>query len=264
MKPKLTQMLNNMYRYNSVNMAVQVFGLDPAIIYDALVVAPGWTPMKILRDPLFKTTVLRQATYTSGYLVEKEGLKLAWIQTASGACNLIDHLSICAELQFKKLIFIGAVGSLVQKFDIGDLCTPSRSIAGVYANAYLCDQLADYKPFEGVYPDENYLSHVISLASDSGYELKKAVTYCTDFISMEYSHLDEIKATGAELIEMETSSFYLLAELMEVPAIALLIVSDNSASGQPLIGQSEAQREKFETGRRVIIPDLICRIAKED
>lgn len=44
----------------------------------------------------------------------------------------------------------------------------------------------------------------------------------------------------------------------------LPLVSDNSASGQPLIGQSEAQREKFETGRRVIIPDLICRIAKED
>jgi purine-nucleoside phosphorylase len=69
--------------------------------------------------------------------VEKGGLKIAWIQTASGACNLIDHLTICGELKFKKLIFIGAVGSLRENFNVGDLCTPSYSIAGVFANAYL-------------------------------------------------------------------------------------------------------------------------------
>lgn len=265
MDPKLRRILDNMHRYNSDDMAGQVFGLDSAIVYDALVVAPGWTPVKILKDPSFRITQLMQASYISGWLVEKDGLKLAWIQTASGACNLVDHLILCAELQFKKLIFIGAVGSLVPELQLGDLCTSSCSIAGSFSNAYFCDKLTDYRPFESVLPpDKEYLEHVVSLAAECGYELKKAVTYCTDSIALEYSHLDEIKATGAKLIEMETSSFYLLAKLLGVPAVALMIVSDNSASGQPLIGRDEAQQEKFQYGRTVIIPELVCRIAKEN
>jgi len=264
MDQKLIRILDNMHRYNSADMAGQVFGLDSAIVYDALIVAPGWTPVKILKDPSFRITQLMQASYTSGWMVEKDGLKLAWIQTASGACNLIDHLILCAELKFKKLIFIGAVGSLVPELQLGDLCTSSCSIAGTFANAYLCEKLTDYCLFSSVYPpDETYLDHLVELAAESGYELKKAVTYCTDSISLEYSHLDEIKATGAQLIEMETSSFYLLADMMGVPAAALMIVSDNSASGQPLIGRTEEQQVKFQYGRTVIIPELICRIAKE-
>jgi len=265
MNLKLNHILDNMHRYNSADMAAQVFGLDPTVVYDALIVAPGWTPVKILKDPAFRITLLRQASYTSGWLVEKDGVKLAWVQTASGACNLIDHLILCAELQFKKLIFIGAVGSLVPELRLGDLCTSSCSIAGVFANAYLCEKLTDYRPFSSVYPpDETYLDHLVEIAAESGYDLKKAVTYCTDSISLEYSHLDEIRAMGAGLIEMETSSFYLMAGLLKVPAAALMIVSDNSASGQPLIGRTEEQQAKFQYSRTVIIPELICRIAKEN
>ncbi|MBR6791337.1 MAG: hypothetical protein IKM31_10785 [Oscillospiraceae bacterium] len=264
MKPQLLRILENMRRYNSADMAAQVFGLDPDTVYDALIVAPGWRPEKILKDPSFRITLLRQASYTSGWLVEKDDLKLAWIQTASGACNLIDHLTICAELQFRKLIFIGAVGSLTKEIGLGELCTSSRSISGVFANAYFCDKLIDYRPFESVYPpDEDYLEHISAVAAEMDCPMRKAVTYCTDSISLEYSHLDEIKAMGAELIEMETSSFYLLAGLMEIPAAALMIVSDNSASDQPLIGRTKSQQEKFDYGRTVVIPELICRLAKE-
>jgi len=92
--------------------------------------------------------------------------------------------------------------------------------------------------------------------------LKKASVFCTDSIALEYSHLEEIKAFDTDLIEMETSSFYKLAELFEVPAIALLIVSDNSATGQPLLGRNEEQERKYNDGRKLIIPDLIYKIAK--
>ena len=55
---------------------------------------------------------------------------------------------------------------------------------------------------------------------------------------MEYTHLEEIKSFDTDLIEMETSTFYEIAKLMEVPAIALLVVSDNSAAGVPLVGST--------------------------
>lgn len=263
MKQRMKDIVANMQRYNTSDLAVQTFGLDPETEYDVLVVAPGWKPTKILKDSSFRITVLREVSYISGYSVEKDGLKIAWIQTSSGASNLIDHLTICAELKFKKLIFIGAVGSLKEEFTVGDLCTPSYSVAGVYANAYLCDTLSDYTLFEKVYPDETYINQVVDLATKNGYDLRKASVYCTDSIALEYSHLEEIKAFDTDLIEMETSSFYLLADLMEVPAVALLIVSDNSATGQPLVGRDEELQRKFNEGRMKIIPDLIYKIAKE-
>lgn len=262
MNQKLVNILQNMQRYNASNLAEMTFGLNPDVEYDALVVAPGWKPTKIVTDSSFKTTVLAEHSYISGYLVEKDGLKIAWIQISSGGNNLIDHLTICGELKFKKLIFVGAVGALKEGFDVGDLCTPSYSVAGVFANAYLCEKLSDYKPFGKVYPDESYVNEVIALAKDNGYELKKASVYCTDSIALEYTHLEEIKAFDTDLIEMETSSFYELAKLFEVPAIALLIVSDNSATGQPLLGRNEAQQKKYNDGRKIIIPDLIYKIAK--
>ena len=78
---------------------------------------------------------------------------------------------------------------------------------------------------------------------------------------MEYTHLDEIRSFGTDLIEMETSTFYAIGKLMDVPAIALLVVSDNSATGVPLVGRSEEQQKRYNDSRCVVLPELICKIA---
>lgn len=269
MKEKLREALaafHEKQQSRTENMAQELFALDPSAEYDALVVAPGWMPWKILRDnPAFTQRVLSERNYISSHLVEREGVKIAWVQTASGGCNLIDHLTICAELRFRRLIFAGAVGGLVPEAPIGAVCTPSYSIAGTFANAYLCERLTDYRPFGRVDPpDGRYVEHVRGVAAELGMELRRAPVFCTDSISLEYLHLDEIRATGAQLIEMETSSFYLLADLIEVPAVALLAVSDNSAAGVPLIGRSREDSERYHRARSVLIPELIYRLARED
>lgn len=263
MKQKLKQLLDTMHDYNTGDLAYHTFGVTNEICYDALVVAPGWKPTRIITDSSFHITELAIHSYISSYLVEKEGKKILWIQCASSAANLMDHLIICAELNFKKLIFVGAVGSLNEQFNIGDICTPSYSIAGVYANAYLCEKLSDYKLFEKVYPKQEYINKIIALAKQSEYDLKQGAVYCTDSVALEYSHLEEIKAFHPDLIEMETSTFYLLADLLEVDAIALLVVSDNSALKQPLIGRNAELQSKYNYGRKVIIPNLIYKIVKE-
>lgn len=263
MKQKLEQILEKMHEYNAKDLAYHTFGVTKDTSYDALVIAPGWKPTKIIIDKTFKITEITVHSYISSYLVEKDTYKILWIQCASSAANLIDHLIICAELKFKKLIFVGAVGSLNKVFKVGDICTPSYSISGVYANAYFCDKLTDYTPFERIYPNQAFIDKVISLAEQTGYQMKQGAVYCTDSVALEYYHLDEIKAFHPDLIEMETSSFYLLADLLEVDAVALLVVSDNSALKQPLIGRDENLQEKYDYGRKVIIPDLIYQIVKE-
>ena len=262
MTDKIRKILDKGHKYNTADLAYINFGLDSSIEYDALVVAPSFTPYKLIRDGSFKITELGSQSYCAGYLVERDGLKIAWIKTAAGGCNMLDYLLICGEMRFKKLIFVGAVGALKAEFDIGDICTPSYSIAGTMANTYLKDSLRDYVPFQKIYPDEKYIDSVIELAKESGYTVKKASVFCTDSVSMEYTHLDEIRSFGTDLIEMETSVFYAVARLMEIPAVALLVVSDNSATGVPLVGRSDEVQEIYDRARRVILPDLIYRIAK--
>ena len=264
MKPRLIKALEDMQRHNAGVMSRECFGFEPETVYDALVVAPGWKPDKTILDPSFTVTQLSQHAYFSGFLVEKDGLKIAWAQTASGACNVLDHILICAELRFRRMIFAGAVGGLTADFPVGTLCTPEVCFQGSYAGAYFEDRLPAFTPFASVCPpDEGYVDRVVGLGRRLGYDIRRAKVFCTDSIALEYGHLPEIRAIGAELIEMETALFYQLADLFEVPAVALLAVSDNSATGAPLLGREEPCMDYRRT-RGWAIPDLICHIAKED
>lgn len=137
---------------------------------------------------------------------------------------------------------------------------PSYSVAGTLANTYLKESIRDYVPFEKIYPDTEYVDSIIKLAEDNNYKIRKASVFCTDSIAMEYTHLEEIKSFNTDLIEMETSTFYEIAKLMEIPAIALLVVSDNSATGVPLVGRSEEIQKIYDYSRKVVLIDLIYKI----
>lgn len=54
---------------------------------------------------------------------------------------MIDELATCAYLDFDKLVFVGAVGSLVPEIGFGALCTPQWSISGNLANGYLLEDI---------------------------------------------------------------------------------------------------------------------------
>ena len=75
--------------------------------------------------------------------------------------------------------------------------------------------------FTKVVPDMKNVDKVIEIGEKKGYHLRKASVFCTPSIALEYLHLDEIKAFDTDLIEMETSSFYLMTDLFELPGIAL-------------------------------------------
>ena len=262
MKEKLKQIVDAFHKYNSEHMAYQAFGLSEDITYDALVIAPSFSPYKLKMERFCTVTTLKEGAYIAGYLVEKDNKKIAWIKIGSSAGNLIDHLALCAELTFKRMIFIGAVGALKEHFELGDVCTPSYSLSGSYADSYLKkDSIRETMLFSKTEPDMKYVDEVIDIGKDKGYNIKKASVFCTPSVAMEYVHLDEIKAFDTDLIEMETSSFYLMTELFEIPGIALLVVSDNSASGAPLVGRTDEQQEKYDYGRNTVLPDMILTLA---
>ncbi|MBD5094243.1 MAG: hypothetical protein HDT26_08155 [Subdoligranulum sp.] len=261
MKEKMKRIMDAFHRYNSSDMVFQVFGLSREIQYDALVVAPSYTPYRLKMDRSCKVTTCKEGAYTAGYLVEKDGMKIAWIKTGSSDANCIDHIAVCAELHFQKMIFIGAAGALKECFRLGDICTPVYSICGGYANTYLKESIKDYVPFEKATPDMEYVDHVISIGEKTGCVVKKASVFCTASIALEYYHLDEIKEFHTDLIEMETGSFYMMADLLEIPAIALLVVSDNSATGAALVGRTEEEQKEYDKGRNNVLPKFILTVA---
>lgn len=104
---------------------------------------------------------------------------------------------------------------------------------------------------------------MLELAEGKGIPVRQASVFCTDSIVMEYTHLEEIRAFGTDLIEMETATFYEIGRLMEVPSIALLVVSDNSATGIPLVGRDEQTERVYQHARSVLLPQLIESIVRK-
>ena len=185
MKKKLKQIVDAFHKYNSENMAFQAFGLSEDITYDALVIAPSFSPYKLKMERFCIVTTLKEGAYIAGYLVEKDNKKIAWIKIGSSAGNLIDHLALCAELTFKRMIFIGAVGALKEHFELGDVCTPSYSLSGSYANSYLKkDSIRETMLFPKTEPDMKYVDEVIDIGKDKGYNIKKASVFCTPSIAL--------------------------------------------------------------------------------
>lgn len=90
MTDKMKQILDNVHKYNIGNLANINFGLSEAIIYDALVIAPSYSPHKIINNNTCHITETGGQSYCTGYLVEKDNLKIAWIKTAAGGCNMLD------------------------------------------------------------------------------------------------------------------------------------------------------------------------------
>ncbi len=240
------------------------FGLSRAKHYDALVVAPGWRPDKIMADyPGVEITCTMVHSYLTGFELRHGDTLIAWIQCSTGASSLIDELATCAYLDVDRLIFVGAVGGLVPEVPLGGLYTPSWCIEGNLANGYLEEDILAYRPFGRVYPsDPAFVARVRALAAARGMPITEAPVFCTDSIVCEYGHLDFIKSFGVQLIEMETASFYRMADLFEKPAVALLAVSDNSANGEPLIARTEAQKRAYNLTRRERIPALVLDIAR--
>ena len=265
MKEKMIRILDQIHRYNSDRMTTHAFGLDPDTEYDALVVAPSYTPYKLKMDESCKVTTLKEGAYIAGYLVEKDGLKIAWVKIGSSAGNLIDHLAVCAELSFRKVIFIGAVGALKEDFHVGDVCTPAYSISGSAADTWLMkDSIRESMLFEKVVPDMRFTDEVIRTAAEKGLTIRKAGVFCTPSIVTEYTHLDEIRSFGADLIEMETSSFTLMVDLLEKPGISLLVVSDNSATGTALVGRTEEEQRQYDYGRLTVLPEMILTLTAQE
>ncbi|WP_206046595.1 phosphorylase family protein [Inconstantimicrobium porci] len=261
---KVQEILKEAKKYNgSQDMLKDVYGIDSNTKYDAVVVAPVWTPEKIFKNQEVRIKNMIQYANQSSYEVEFAGKKIAWIMCGVGSCNLVDVMLCLADSAAEKIIFVGSVGALKSDIKLGELSTPIESYAYESATMYLFDSL-DKNNFGCKIVPQNmeYINKVIKKAEDQEINMVKRKVFCTDSLFCEYKFLDYIKNTGAELIEMETASFYKAINMMNKKGIALLCVSDNSAANISLVARDEESTFNYHNSREVNIPKLINMICE--
>lgn len=236
------------------DMLFNAYAISSDETFDAVVIAPTWTPMRVngfsnaqITD--CKALAAEKAKHNSkasnrqplmkkkseSYIIEWENLRIAWLKTGTCAGNVMDSVLFLSNLKTDRVIFVGAAGGVIPDVALSEVLTPSLCYDYLGATRYLQERLDGSDFGSEVYPGNPYfISRIFEIAQQQGIDLISRPVFCTDTIMGEYIHIEEIRQTGASIVEMETAAFYRVATLMEKAAIAFLVVSDNSSTGGSL------------------------------
>lgn len=66
-----------------------IYGLDENEHYEAIILAPSWKPEKIFKQFNANIELLKTGPCYNGYTVDVNGKKCDYIQTGSGASNMV-------------------------------------------------------------------------------------------------------------------------------------------------------------------------------
>ena len=254
--------INKAESHNQVNdILYAVYGIHKEDYYDLAVIAPSWYPEKIFSED-DNIILLKKGVYNSSYEIYKDDLKIAYIQCGSGASNLVDAMLCLTNAKINKIVFVGAVGSLYKDIDIATIATPKECMSFDGVTPFFYKKL-EKKTYGMTIKPENidYIDKIIRESLKYNIDIIKEKVFCTDSIMLEYSHLDEIKATGAKLIEMETAAFYSCLKMMDKVGMAVLLVSDNSDNNKSLVEKTIDDRNKYNDVRNNYISKIISIIS---
>lgn len=247
--------------HNQVNdILYSVYGIHKEDYYDLAVVAPSWHPEKIFSDE-DNIILLKKGVYNSVYEIYKDDFKIAYIQCGSGASNLVDAMLCLTNSNVKRIVFLGTVGALYEDIEIATIATPEECVSFDGTIPFFYKKLE--KKAYGITVKPNDLEFIDKIIEESykyNINIIKQKVFCIDSILLEYNHLDEIKATGARLIEMGTAAFYTCLKIMNKQGIALLLVSDNSSNNKSLVEKSIDDKNKYNFIRNNVLSKILMTI----
>ena len=232
-------------------------------ILEDVVIAPWWDVsifdnnsniVEKINDNLYN---IRNETYAFSYIQLK----------AIGAPIVVDTMMNLGITKCKRIIFIGSVGSLCEEIKIGDIVIPNISICGEGSSRYLNNDLSDDFGKEFM-PEKEFADLAINctqkICEEINVSLHVCKNYSVDTIFLQYAHVDLIKSLGARTIEMETSVFFKAAKTINVSAVALLSVSDNTVLGKGLYsGRTEEEQKYRKYARSKVIPSVVYNLFKK-
>lgn len=222
-------------------------------ILENVVVAPWW------EHSLFNcySTYIEQVG-DKVYNVYGDDFSFSFIELKNiGASALIEDILALGVTNCKNILFIGSAGAIDETINIGDLVIPKYSFNGVGATRYLNENLKD--DFEEKYYSSELLNaKLLNVINNMGQQVKLIVNYSVDTIISQFPHIKHIIDLNAKTLEMETSALFKCANIMNIDATALFVISDNTIKNKSLYsGRSEEDSKKRKQIRKEVVPVIV-------
>ena len=171
---------------------------------------------------------------------------ITMINFGMGSANAATVMDLLSAITPKALLFLGKCGGLKRKNEIGDLVLPIAAIRGEgTSNDYLLPEVPALPAFS--------LQRAVStMIRDLDYDYWTGTVYTTNRRVWEHDEVfkEYLRKTRAMAIDMETATVFSAGFANEIPAGALLLVSD-----QPMIPEGV----KTEASDRKITENFVNR-----
>jgi nucleoside phosphorylase len=195
-------------------------GCDPDRIRPLVVLAPVWSPQlfaeyvdrfESVSDGLVKVDDITCGGLSFSYVCSGVGAPLAGDATLALGCTACSHI-----------LFVGSVGGLNEREQVGDLALPSHSITGDGFSGYLAASSAgpESPPEREVGPDADFQAVVARCAREACAAAKVAIhtgpVFSIDTILAQFHHLEWMtQRFGCIGIEMKTAAVNALRVVAE-------------------------------------------------
>lgn len=260
------KLIEGMKRYgaNEKDICVNGIGIEPEQVQEHVVLAPWWEPESM--PDLGDMQCIRDSGHGSVkvWTIQNSEMSMTYIRTGIGAPVLMDALLSLGVTKCQKVIFVGSVGALDEKMEIGDIVIPEYSVCGDGASRYLAaETLRGSDVFgEKAFPDRGFtqtvLKHTEEQCSQRQARYHTGINFSVDTVFAQFNHLDEIMGMGCNTIEMETAAAFRAAEIAGLSIAAIFSVSDNTMQNKSLIsGRSEKDHAYRWKVRRELFPQII-------
>ena len=234
-----------------------VYGISTDEHFDCIFVAPSWTFDRVFGTTQIDAEQIFADRFAKTHRIRHNGKNYLLITLQVGAPNIMDFCLACYKANCDNFVFIGSVGALVPEIHVGDIIIPEYAISGNGATLYLHDRLDAKNMFEHAKSTPKLDKHIVDIATGQGINTLNVPVISMDSVTAEYIHLDEFRAMGAKALEMEVATFFACMNHIGKNASAILVVSDNSATGDHLVGRTDAEKVDYHAARAKVAKILL-------
>lgn len=247
------------YGISPADVVRLTLGCESERIRPLVVLAPVWSP-QVLADHVERTEVVSDGLVKVDD-VACDGFSFSYVRSGIGAPQAGDVALALGCTGCSHILFIGSVGGLSEREQVGDLALPTHSVTGDGFSSYLAPSSSGPRqPAEReARPDAGFQAVVERCARDAcasaGVAIHTGPVFSIDTIVAQFQHLDwMVQQFGCIGIEMETAAVFRAAGLVRIKAAALLQFSDVIPARKSLFsGRTPAERARYHEVRRTVL-----------
>ena len=191
-----------------------------------------------------------------------EGEKVSLIRDTLGAPSTATALEALGRSQVSCVIRCDVCATLTEEIPVGSLVIPDQAFL---SDGCSKEYLTVYKDVAKEHPeihisenpeipsvahaDKELYQKAFAHAKDTGLTIHTGKIWTTDALFCETpAQIEKWKGHGAKLLDMETSILYLLGNLMNIPVLSIMVVSDHPGSEKYDLMNSPSVSPNLETG----------------